>query len=190
MTLIIAMHADTCMQDLVMFCNIKNTLYISHLLHILLILFELFRDMDKQGIPGSDGSSLILVPSVTKLLKHFIRLRKQTPFVIGALRVKILHYCRDFQIQIRVLKVVFSLLFLRVSMRLLLLILRPWAYKIGLISKNCRDTVGREMTLSMTLSPRSDLRRMPLRSIKRLDNSCVNIYFFAYHILILVFLFH
>ena len=42
------------------------------------------------------------------------------------------------------------------------------------------------MTLSMTLNPRSDLRRMPLRSIRRLDNSRVNINIFAYHILILV----
>ena len=75
-------------------------------------------------------------------------------------------------------------------MLLLLLTHKPWVYKIGLISKNYRDTVGREMTLSMTLSPRSDLRRMPLRSIRRLENSRVNIYFFAYHILILVFLFH
>ena len=93
------------------------------------------------------------------------------PFVIGALRVKILDYCRDFKIHMRVLKVVFPLLFLRVSMLLLLPTLRPWVYKIGLISKSCRDTVGREMTLSVTLSPRLDLRRMLQRSIRRYDNS-------------------
>ena len=64
MTLILAMHACACMQDFVMFCIIKNALCLSHLLHILLILFELFRDMDKQWVPRSDGSSLIWVHSV------------------------------------------------------------------------------------------------------------------------------
>ena len=64
MTLILGMHACACMKDLVMFCIIKNDLCLSHLLHILLILFDLFRYVDKQGVPRSDESSLICVHSV------------------------------------------------------------------------------------------------------------------------------